>query len=507
MICAVGAVVVACVLAPVEVNAKSSFEIAKPDHSVASYAGGKKVASQAKNTFYAYVEKGESLDVAFSRAAPAEKASEEQSDSTLKITNPTGKLYASCALQVSDSKGHTCAYDALSSSHSGIWRIDYRAAKPKSKGVTANWDIAVSRKGSEVSGRVWTDSYYVHQNHDQSDTVTLFYLSQLGYQYKARYVGYQGGWSDFSVNSAGLTTKNTCTPVNHSADMSRKYSAKLTECGPYKVFFQSPSKDLPAKADLPTGGSTWLVNDITDAQLGDVTFNPANRQNGGTFEVPVTGHSGIVAIDLDIDRNGEFDNKVDRTLKTGVAAAEPQQAKATWDGIDGKGKGVDRGRVVTARARIADAGAIYFVNTDIEARSGGIEVTYLNGAKKGAHTIYWNDAFESEHEPEPMKGTDRISSTGGARSWDAGNYSWGKDRRVQEWAFHPAKVTGPLSDIKVPQRLPQPHTTTNDGALWQHVLESKYRWVAYASIATTVLSFVLLFVIAKRDRKRDRKST
>jgi hypothetical protein len=496
----------------------------RPEHDTQLYLGGDHAAAQAENTFFAYTDEGQTLDVDFTRANPAE----ETADATLRITAPDASTPPSCSLMRSDMPGRTCHYADLSSDEPGVWIIDYQA-NGEGYGTPAYWDIRVrdSDTDADIPGQVWTEVYRVHQNVGEDADLAFFYQSQLGYQYKVTYGGYNGQWSQFEASAAGLTENGDCLPINRSATMSDEYSVEPAKCGAYKLFFAQPAASLPESVPMPDGSRSWLLSPVVAPELGRPSFAPTKKHEvAGIFSVPVTNHNGTVRLRLDINRNGQFDDDVDRTITQAVASAGEGTISIRWDGRNGKGRLAQRGAKLTALADLDHAGAIYLVHSDVEGRSGGVEVEYRNGPQAGDHTIYWNDAFDETGQfdaadasgaadiPDEADSPSAVSadstiqqvdSTGGARSWRYGEYSWGDNRRIQDWAYINTQVASPAGEITLPARAPKVDKFAGVRSSGLFPIAGLQWVVAFGGLATAA-ALAFLVVLARRDRGRSIKA-
>ena len=463
---------------------------------VDDYLGGAEFAVQTGTTFYAWTGEGESIDVEFVRA---DVNADVDADATVAVTDPEGENRGECDIE-RDGKAKPCEFMDLTSPSAGVWQIAYRS-KDDDRGVPANWDIEVAAAGGPASGRVWTESYRVYQDPGAGARIDLYYLSRLGFQYRAIYRGYNGLWSQFEAGVAGLTHADTCEPINHSTGgMKGDFNTDLAACGQYKVFFDEPAPDLPESASVAGGEETWLLNPVREASLGDVEYRPADAHSVmGDLVVTVTDHQGTVDVELDLNGDGDFGDEVDRTITWGVSVTGTQQVVVPWDGLAGNEKRVRNDRSFNVRATIDRVGTIYFVNSDVEGRSGGIEVEYLNGPEAGEQMVYWDDAPEPDKE-DAADQSGEIDSFGGARSWDFGMNSWGNDRRIQEWAYADADIETETVEFVTPPRPPKDSADAAAAAPWWR---GPFGWVALVGAFTSMIGLGILLLFSRRSSRRD----
>lgn len=459
------------------------------------FLGGSSFAVQSGTTFYAWANAGDTVGVDFVKADIDEDV---EVDGVLDVVDPAGEQRAECVIE-HDGKAEPCSFGDLSSSTAGIWRIDYRSAGD-AKAIPAHWNITVSAEGENVAGRVWTDRYNVYQDPGAGARIDLYYLSQLGFQYKAVYRGYNGGWSSFEAGTAGLTHAGTCEPINHSpGGMKGDFDTDLAACGAYKVFFGEPAADLPESGKIAGGEATWLLTAVKEPALGAVEYRPAEPHSvAGDLLVTVTDHQGVITVELDLNGNGKFGDEADRSISVGVTEVGTGQIAVPWDGLTGEEKKVRNGRNFDVRATIDRVGTIYFVNSDVEGRSGGIEVEYLNGPDAGERTLYWDDAPDPTRENAADQ-SGKTDSLGGARSWDFGANSWGSDRRIQEWAFAGVDITTDTASFVTPPREPNDSAEVVAGAWWH----GPFAWVAGIGVFTSIVGLGLLLYLSRRSSDRD----
>lgn len=490
------------VAAPASAQTAEPFHSAKPETKLSKYLGGADLAVTAGTVFHAYMSPGETLDLAFSRAV----RHKGETDATVTVTAPDGTRPKPCTISASAERGDTCGYHGLTSDTAGAWTIEY-TADGKEPAAAANWTMTVKHGGRAVPGRVWTDVYRVRQGRDDSTDISLYFLSEFGYQYQAIWRGYNAGKSTFQANAAGLTHKGGCTPINHNASMNGEFSADLTRCGPYKVFFGArPDPTLPDHATTASG-DTWLLRDPVEPKLGKATFAPSTtRPSGGIFKVPVTDHHGVVSLRIDVNNNGKFTDKVDRTLEQGVSASGTKTIEFTWDGRDAKKHAVDRGKDVKVRATVSRLAPIYFVGTDVEGRSGGLEVIHLTGDHVDERTLYWNDTSADDGSISPhtvQEGVVHGTSLGGARSWKYGKLSWGDNRRIVEWTHDKVAIDGEVATLTLPQRLPRQGKSSEESQSLFALPDDETGWLVLSGVGTAVVGLGVLLVVARLDRRRD----
>src|SRR5699024_8751406 len=113
-----------------------------------------------------------------------------------------------------------------------------------------------------------------------------------------------------------------------------------------------------------------------------------------------------------------------------------------FDGLDDLGAEASMCTSMNARIHFDRVGEDHVLQGDVEGRSGGIEITRLNGAAAPDATIYWDDTGLSldTRVNSPWPGTDGtagVDSSGGTHGWDYDVNSWGNERVIDDWTYLP----------------------------------------------------------------------
>lgn len=430
---------------------------ATPAAAESSLAG---TTIRSGNTFYAFVDAGETLDARFTQSG----VSAGGVASTITVSRP-GAAPTSCVIPAAAPTGYACAWNGLEAPTAGIWEIAFRNADDVHNGRYVDWDIDVRSGGVEVPGRVWVDKYTVAQLVYDGVDLPLYYQAKTGDQYRAVYRDFNGVDAVFVADATGIRADGSCEPYYQSAlplpwggGLGTPHSISGGECGPlYKIFFAAPAEDLPASAPMHDGGTEWILPDIVDPEITGLTFTPESGSiQSGTISFAVSNYFAPLSIQIDADGNGAYDDDVDRELTHTVTDGNEA---VTFDGIDGLGAPIPADREITIRAQIDRTGEIHFVNDDVEKRGGGIEVTAMRGASAGDATLYWDDTHINTQQDQrcsalvgPVSALDGVDSTGGAHGWplcanpgssnanDGIRGSYGDRRMVQEWTYRSVDV-------------------------------------------------------------------
>jgi gliding motility-associated-like protein/uncharacterized repeat protein (TIGR01451 family) len=236
-------------------------------------------------------------------------------------------------------------------------------------------------------------------------------LTSDGYQYTLNNNGQAGNGFTFFVNNKGFrnpdgTASYKSVAEIDSPDVQDPRAADSPSDITQKIFFNLPASDLPASANTPGGGVTWLLKDPVIPAISGVAFTGIEGTPGVAGTNPLGANftftssvAGDYAIAIDVNQNGQYTDAVDRKL-TGTAIAGSNTIY--WDGLDGSGNKVpaDTLKDYTAMVKLTTkAGEVHFPFFDVERNVNGIRLTRINGSYAPDDTLYWDDS------PIPLIGT------------------------------------------------------------------------------------------------------
>lgn len=410
---------------------------------------------RAENTFYAYVGAGESLDARFVQSGEFTSGA-----ATTVTVNRPGGAPVSCVIPATAPAGFTCGWSNLASPEPGIWSISYLPTGGVQQGRYSEWDISVRNAGGEIPGRVWTEQLTILQPRSIGIDIPLYYQAVTGDQYRATYLGFFGVDSSFSADAIGIRANGTCDvyyesalPRAGAAGLGTPHSVSAGECGPrYKIFFDEPSSDLPESAVRFDGTTDWILPEIVEPAVTDISFTPTSGSvQAGTIAFAVEDFFGAMDVQIDANGNGTYDDPEDVTIPYSVVDGT---GSLDFDGVDGLGNPIPTDRQITVRAHLDRTGEIHFVNADVEARDRGIEVVSMRGSDAGNTTLYWDDSYINTQQAArcsalngPVSAPNGVDSTGGVHSWtlcpagqksnpnDGISGSYGDVRLIQEWTY------------------------------------------------------------------------
>lgn len=406
---------------------------------------------RSPQTFFAYLETGESLDVSFVKHDDITGGLEE--DLLVAVHRPS-EADVSCTVSDGDPEGSTCAWSGLTAPVTGIWAVEMTVPACHRTGICGkdsyDWAVTVRKGATTVPGRVWSERFVVNQDPSSPPTdISLWYQSEFGYTYRAIHRGYHGTDSTFEADSFGVVQDGTCTPAYQSSVTLRPAAGACG--GTFKLFFEAPAVDLPSTATRWNGTTDWIRQPVpaTPVITGGRFTPAAPGARAGTLAFDLSGYSGPLTVHVDADDDGDHTGPVDRSLPV---IAKAGAVAVPFDGLDGSGAPIPIGRSFSFEVVVDRAAEIHFVNSGIALRSGGIDVLRLNGPLLGRSTLHWNDiAFQEAGRDRcgttPIAdGRAGVSSTGGVHGWDLGTCgdgvrgTRGAQGATEEWTYVPVHV-------------------------------------------------------------------
>ncbi len=307
-----------------------------------------------------------------------------------------------------------------------------------------DWRVeAQDAQGTEIPGRVWANQYGMRQGSVLAVADLEFWvLNDTGYRYKVDLRGYNGINSIIQANALGNSTPD-CTPLYGSVEVEEPLADPVTCGARYRVFFEEPAPDLPEVAVGPEGPVYVAPSLLTEEDLvvDDLAFTPDGAGTAtGTFTWSLTDRfHGVYWLEIDVDGDGAYDGALDRRVL--MAGDGSPSYSYEFDGLDGQGDPVSMCVEMNARVYFDKLGEVHILQTDVEARAGGIEVTRLDGPGAPDRTIYWDDTPLSEPRDTEVwpgiDGTAGVDSEGGTHGWDFHDNGWGNERLIDDWAYLP----------------------------------------------------------------------
>ena len=474
-------------------------------------SSGQKLFISGDNTFYAYVKAGETIGASFAKVDQNEPFDTVRGDVTVTIEGPD-IAQQSCVMKADVAIGKGCNFANQVATKSGVWRIQFAApaaAKTYPEVSTIvkwganlfNWSITIKSGNDEQHGRIWTERYAIRQPAAASylDDLVYYYVSEDGYIYKTTEHGYNGQISTLSADSIGIRKGTDCTSVYQSVEVSNtKYSPALGSCGnAYKLFFETPAGDMPAKATQWDGKSNWILPSISRPSLSELHFtsDKSTDQQSGTISFFLRNFIGQYQVKIDTDNDGGFDGQSDVVLNQQMKSLSNGLQQIHFQGVDKQGQVISPERTIGIKVEITKVAEIHLIAADVEGRTGGLEMTRLNGDNAPTTRVCWNDTelvASPEDAPEGLEldGRDCPTSVGGVHSWEYGDGSWGNERYIDDWAYASAKLAG-NNTITYPDAETQAATKK----------QNNFLPVVIAAIVGVAIIVIIIFAILRKKGK------
>lgn len=385
-------------------------------------------------TYYAYVATDETLYVNFGRP-------------NVTVKDPEGTVVYSCAAT-------PCAFQG-GAAVDGVWVVE---TAPNAQDNTSLVRVE-ARDGADavIPGRVWAESIAIANTGFSVRNFTVYYVSEFGVQYRAVFSGHNGWSFRISASNRGVMFNDgSCLPAYRSVPMAGDAEAENPPldamsgndytldggCASlglvkYRLFYnEPPAVDLPASAEYWGDGRTaqkWVLPTYQSPVISDLAFTRPGSGIGGTVTGELTGQPGVLRTILDFDGDGIVDSE-DRVWES---AASLGTFTFAWDGLDGLGEEVPRTQGFTLTVELTGEAEIHFVDQDVEGRTGGIEVTRLNGPNAPDTRISWNDSLlpAPRATVTPALTGALVDSTGGVHGWPFNGNGWGNARVIDDWMF------------------------------------------------------------------------
>lgn len=438
--------------------------------------GADNATVRSPQTWYAYVEAGETFSTTFTKNSNLALGSGAW-DPEFVVTSPSGQEQ-SCVIARSDPNDVTTCATTQTATETGVWSVALRSPLDPSDPnhrfgwVRADWEVSVGDDDGPVEGRVWSDHFWMA---DQMAgplagpvDLSLWYQTEYGFLYRVDRLGMNGIDSDFRSNAFGIVDPDTCASAYSSTGVgSPLVDITRTDCDftPTKIFFAEPADDLPDEVRLPDGTTTWLIREPVEPALDDVSFAPAGAgSRSGTLTARFSNFEGNARVLVDTNGDGRYDDPTDRSILMRIVAGH---GAVDFDGLDAAGTDIPPTSPVGFRVVADGYGEVHFTDGDIETLPGGIRVTRLNGPADGTENrVFWNDEalttprgdaqydLKCSHTPTLAAGVAGEDSIDGVHGWDRGTCgidtapivnappsdptnggTWGNNRVIDNWVW------------------------------------------------------------------------
>lgn len=399
-----------------------------------------------------------------------------------------------------NANGYTPFIITAATSQSGVWEIDFVSPNvnrgpgdnmPGSINANASWnrtsnqsnnnayitafDVSVRNAANNafIPGRAYMNIFAGSLGGANAlFNATFKILTKDGYTYDVNNNGQAGYIFAFMVNNKGFRDasgnalyKSVNSSQSTALNMHDPRIADTETDITHKIFFNSPSSDLPASAPVYGGGTTWLLTTPASPVAANFSFtgvegtlNQAGASPLGGYIKFETNQLGSYIVNLDINQNGSFTDAADRRL-TGSAVSGMNSVY--WDGKDGNGNNV-LGALSFAPGQIKVTlvgGEVHFPFIDVENNVSGIVIRRTNGVGSPNDIVYWDDtpisATTYNGSSNPLKTpVDGVSSAVNGHKWGTTSYSmtaFGNERGLDTWAYVVSTPLSPLMNIQLQQ--------------------------------------------------------
>ena len=300
------------------------------------------------------------------------------------------------------------------------------------------WNVqAVNSADQTQHGRVWADQLFIGQREapvvsgkqDGMGDLTLYAVSNSGYQYKLDFVGYAGMQSSITLTSSGINKlvnnggESYCQPTHKSYDSwyvsedsgydawapsGKVYTApewvfdsRPYQCGEvYKIFFETPDPSLPK--NIVSDPKTLEEPQVTVSRVGDTN----------KYKVSIRGLDKAVTYKFKLDGSPDFDlqgsESADFTVESGSSAP-----KLAW------------------RLDADQSNELHVMLNDIE-ELVGLRIKSLNGPTAGDSTVYWDDSTLTSCRQTDHPQADFVALEGRDSNEKRGVHGWFNDPKVRD---------------------------------------------------------------------------
>jgi hypothetical protein len=466
----------------------------------------------ADNTFYAYVKGGETISAAFLRVNQEEPFDTVRGDVTITLDGP-GVPQQKCVAPKDVPIGQGCNFAPQTAPQTGIWRVQfsvpadartYQEVSPVVRWTKNlfNWSVTVKNSDGEQHGRVWTERYAIRQPAPASylDDFVYYYISEDGYIYKATETGYNGQISTLSADGIGIRSGKDCVSAYQSTEVSdTKFSPALGTCGnAYKLFFEEPAGDLPAKAKRWDGTNDWIRPNISRPSIAELHFSSDNSsdQQSGYISFYLRNFIGQYQIKIDTDGDGSFDGQSDVLMNEQMKSLSSGLQRIRFSGVDKYGQIIPTSQIIGIQVVITKVAEIHLVAADVEGRTGGLELIRESGDNAPTTRLCWNDTeltpLTTGLMTKTLDGRNCPDSVGGIHGWAYNDSSWGNARYIDDWIYASAKLTGN-------------NQITYPNAEQAATKRASINWLLISGIGAVILLVLTVAVIVLRKRHRARQ--
>lgn len=359
--------------------------------------------------------------------------------------------------------------DVTADQQAGITKTNANAAWTQSNngpGISA-FDVSVRNSANTafITGRAFMNIFVGSLGaFDANFTGKFKILTKDGYQYDVDNNGQSGYVFSFFANNKGFKD-NAGNPIYRSINTLSGtipvQDPRVADTGTditHKIFFNTPDASMPATTATPAG-TTWLYTTPTSPQAANFLFEGVEGTQNQAGTAPLganlsfeTNQIGSYIIDIDINKNGVFNDAVDRRL-TGVAGSGSNTIY--WDGLNGLGAKV-QGNFTFSPSNLnlsLVGGEVHFPFLDVENNINGIIIRRVNGVNAPDDIVYWNDTdISSNTNPSNPRDAsiNGVSSATNGHKWGSNSYSgtaFGNEVGLDTWTYVISNTVLPFMNV------------------------------------------------------------
>ena len=486
--------------------------------TASAVSSGSKLFVSGDNTFFVYAKSGEKISANFTRSSQVEPAVIFPEDVQVTLEGP-GLAAQRCTLPKDIAIGAGCGFAAVTAPETGIYRLMFKLPDTARLYTQVSpivrwganlfsWTLTVAEDGVEKQGRIWSELYAIRQPlpAEFATDLVYHYISEGGYLYKATYRGYNGQISTLSADAFGIRNGSECQSSYQSIDVNdTKRSPSFGNCGAgYKLFFETPSGDLPQMAKRWDDTMDWVSPSISRPIVKDLAFTHDDKADtqSGLIRFALDNFVGQYTVKIDTDEDGNYDGSSDVKIHRVIKKQNSGVQEIKFNGVNGDGQAIPASRPIGIKIQIEKVAEIHLVKADVEGMTGGLELTRLSGDNAPTTRICWDDTNLSpiaDTALATLKPDGRAcpDSVGGVHGWEYGTNSWGDMRYIDDWAYATAKVDG-VAEIRYPDNMAsvQAQQTRNSTGLMIGLI---------AVVAMGVAAVVVVGIVVIRRKRRARQ--
>ncbi|KAB8141593.1 DUF11 domain-containing protein [Chloroflexia bacterium SDU3-3] len=365
--------------------------------------------------------------------------------------------------------------------------------------TVAAWDITVRDSGGAAKpGRVFTSYLAMNMganfgNPTQGVSSEMYIQTSDGYRYRIDLNNLDPFGFIFFSNNKGFRDLATGNALYRSVQFTGANPGQLPSTVDLhlpgtpdtatditqKIFFETPSSDLPAQASSPSGTTWLLVAPVAPPTPSNFIFTGSEGTPGAAGTSPLNGNfsfdtpnNGSYSIIIDANGDGIYGNANDRIL---LGTATAGSNTVPWDGRDANGMQLPAGNMTYGAEIELFAGEVHFPFFDAEHNPNGIIIERVvdpgtTASPPDPYQVYYDDTYYYDGTntydyslcaqgqtpsapaaanifsggcygiaPTPRSARAGVLSTTGAQAYSD---NFGNIRGIDTWVYYPSQKVG-----------------------------------------------------------------